>query len=136
MKKNMLIFLFIILNTYKSYADPFYNEEDMNKENINEQIILKNKELYLDCNRKDSIETINIVEKFQELELIGIIGINNSFTGILLNKNSHIIEIKKDQVLEPSKIQITDINSKEIEYIDWNKSNSCKKPTKIKLAIL
>ncbi|QGM80422.1 hypothetical protein [Otariodibacter oris] len=136
MQKTILTFLFIILNITIAYADPFYDEEDINEEvKKNEEIILKNEKSHLNCNKEDNLETINIVEKFQELKLIGIISIDDNFTGLLLNDALRIIELKKDQMIEPSKIQIIDINSKEIEYIDWGKSNNCKTPIKIKLAI-
>lgn len=138
---SMLFAIFSLFYVTYSYADAFYAEKEHpeSQENAiqavkNTQKDAKNQVLLPACLPKD-LNSLSITTEFLQLKLVGIVKFNEQFSALFLDEQQRIIDLKTNDFIENSGVQINEISLKEVRYIDWYQNTTCNNPKIITLKL-
>lgn len=126
--------LFLLLFCFCSYcfADPFYLPEP---ENTSTAEFAKNNEILPRCKPNSDVENIYLPLDLTQLKLVGIIHINEQYKALFTDKENKLIDLKENDFIVSSHIQIEKVDFKKITIIDWKNTQLCHQPTKIQLKL-
>lgn len=127
-------YLFLCLISSPLLADPFYGDEQavqipQNSAKNNEQNFAENSHFLTACEPSENLNPIHLGIEFSKLKLVGLIGFDTDFRALFIDDHNRIIDLKTADLLEPDKIEITEIDLKTVRYIAWQNVQNCDSPT-------
>lgn len=129
----ILLCLFTIKNTL---ADPFYGEgtEKENHKDVKQSIAKKNTKAPA-CELPENTNEINLPVEFEDLKLVGVFKYNNKVKALFVDKSNQIFDFAEKDVLKDKSIQINEITTKFVKYINWDLTEDCQSPYQITLKL-
>ena len=136
MKKYLLLLFCFLSYTTHSIADPFYGEEQ-EKENTAKakSTIAKKREKTTACELPENANIINIPIEFEDLKLVGVLKYNNTTKALFIDKSNQIFDFAQDDSIKDKTIQIREISTKAVKYINWGLTDDCNTPYQITLKL-
>lgn len=135
MKKIFFILLcfFTVQNTL---ADPFYGEatEKENNKEVKQNIAKKSTKTPA-CELPENVNEINLPVEFEDLKLVGVFKYNNKAKALFVDKSNQIFDFAEKDVLKDKSIQINEITTKFVKYINWDLTEDCQSPYQITLKL-
>nr|WP_314740573.1 pilus assembly protein PilP [uncultured Haemophilus sp.] len=134
MYKLILFLLFLI--PFKSFADPFYGDST-EKENSTQtkSNIAKKRVKTTACEMPEGANELNLPVEFEDLKLIGVFKNKDKFKALFVDKNNQIFDFIQNDFLKDKSIQISEINTKLVKYINWDLTEDCQSPYQITLKL-
>lgn len=137
MRNYFIPFLFISFNVLA--VDPFFGEQLQikNEQNSIDMLpeIAKNSEYLTTCKTSEHKNSLNLSTEFEKLTLIGLVKINENFTALFLDEKEKLFDFKENTLINQQNIEIKNINSKSLTYINWKLTKECHLPYEIILKL-
>lgn len=128
------LFFFLFIFSVNCIADPFYTEE-LNKEASSNEAFAKNLSNPTACKPNNTVENRYLAGNFDDLKLVGIIQQQEKYTALFLNKENKLLDLHIGDFLVSAQIEIEHIDLKNVQIIDWKKSEICAEPKRIQLKL-
>lgn len=128
MKLRYLFFCFL---SSQLLADPFYDNQQavgIMQNSTKENNVAENSPFLTACEPPNHTNPIHLGIDFEKLKLVGLIGFEDDFRALFIDEHNRIIDLKINDMLEPEKIEITNIDLKSVRYIAWQKVQNCENP--------
>lgn len=113
-------------------ADPFYPQNSPLQAVENPEKVAKNSTKSTACLPENGGEMRELPGTFDAFKLIGLVQFNDAFSALFVDESSHLIALKKGDVIVNSQIEISDISLKSLTYIDWQQ---CGQPRALTLKL-
>lgn len=129
----------LILCSLPLHADPFY--QDPPEQAMTQQAVLspeKSEKLPVDphdCAQTVPLRSRQLTVPFEQLTLVGIVRFEQTPHALFIDQAQRMTALQLHDLLLPEGIQITQIQLKQVEYIDWSKSPNCHHPHSITLPL-
>lgn len=128
------LFYFCLLLS-PAFADPFYSSSK-GKPDINfDEDLAKSPIFSPPCQPITATEKIYLPIDLSQLKLIGFIQHQGKFKVLFLDKEKRLIELKENDFIVSSHLQIEKVSLKSVTFIDWKNSSICHEPHRIQLIL-
>lgn len=136
MKKYIPLFFCSLFYTSHSIADPFYGEEqEKERTSKTKSTIAKKRAKTTACELPENANIVNIPIEFEELKLVGVLKYNNITKALFIDKSNQIFDFAQDDFIKDKTIQIREISTKAVKYINWGLTDDCNTPYQITLKL-
>lgn len=139
MNKLFLVLTCFFISSY-TLADPFYGEatekeshRETNKET--KQNIAKKHTKMPACEQPENANEINLPIEFEDLKLVGVFKYNHKAKALFVDKSNQIFDFAENDFLKDKSIQISEITTKFVKYINWDLTEECQSPYQITLKL-
>ncbi|MDO4697225.1 MAG: hypothetical protein Q4A60_00870 [Pasteurellaceae bacterium] len=130
----MRYFLFLLLFSPCSLADPFYAETP-NETKTQPHHFADFPPDLPPCKPSETVEKIYLPLDFNQLTLVGLLNIKDQPKALFVDKQNKLIDLKENDFVVSAQIQIKKIDLKSVMMIDWKNSPLCHEPNKIQLKL-
>lgn len=130
----MRYFLCLFLFSQCCFADPFYAETP-NKSAKQPAHFADFSQDLTPCKPKAEVENVYFPFNIEQFKLVGIVNIKQQFRALFLDKQNKLIELKENDFVVSTQIQVKKIDLKKVIFIDWKNSPICHEPHKIQLTL-
>ena len=136
MKKYIPLLFCSLFYTSHSIADPFYGEErEKESTSKTKSTIAKKGVKTTSCELSENANIVNIPIEFEDLKLVGVLKYNNTTKALFIDKSNQIFDFAQDDFIKDKTIQIREISTKAVKYINWGLTDDCNTPYQITLKL-
>lgn len=134
--KNIFFSLLCFFTVNYTLADPFYGEttEKENKKEVKQNMAKKSTKTPA-CELPENVNEINLPVEFEDLKLVGVFKYNNKAKALFVDKSNQIFDFAENDFLKDKSIQINEITTKFVKYINWDLTEDCQFPYQITLKL-